>query len=425
MAVRRTFRDEGLHSKIMSDGFVKVDLLEEDEVAELRQRFELLNPADDFVPGGVMSPNVRDYHCTFLDPDLAYRADFDRLVHDLFDHHVKDLFEDYTLLIANAYVKQPDYGDFEVHQNWNITYDPTDITLTIWVPLFDTNSQNGTLEVIPGSHKLTDTIAAVHDPHYFVDYEDRLESNHLEQVEVAAGQAVIFDDSLIHGSQRNRGTSQRIALQIEAIPKEAIPAVFLPDGGRLLAVSSPARFWLNASVFEMASWAEEFGIVGTIDSPNRKIPYEEFVRLLANGNDARNRLLRGRVGLVTAIAVVGRLAPSWLDAELLSHLLRSNRRRNARRSRVEDVPFVRDSPDLLLQEELIQHPVRLSLAVRIDRAVKEFSIVGNEAQHDDGPRLMRVVRGRTVNQPVVIAQRAAGWHIDRDRTFSQKIAERR
>lgn len=266
-------------------------MLQPDELATFRQAFDGLSPADRFDPSGDQPTNPTTYHCTFLDTDLAYKAAFDALVRATFASRIEDLFEGYTLLTANCYAKQPGRGQFEVHQNWTLTPDPADITVTVWVPLQDTDAENGTLMVVPGSHKLTRDIAYPRGGHYFGDYDERLAAERFTPLSVRAGEAVAFDDSLIHGSAVNHSSAPRFALQMAVIPDEAQPVVYLPRAdGDFDLIDAPARFYLETTMTEIDEWPDRFDRLGTVPNPNRSVPEDEFGDLLAAGEELRRHL---------------------------------------------------------------------------------------------------------------------------------------
>jgi hypothetical protein len=283
--------DDGLEAALLGDGYVIVDLLDADAMASLVAAVGALAPADRFDPPGGTATNPTTYHCTFLDTDPTYKAAFDDLVRTTFAPLVEALFADHVLLTANCYAKQPGRGDFEVHQNWHLTTDPSDVTVTVWVPLHDTDQRNGTLAVVPGSHKLTRDIAFPRGDHYFSDYDDVIADEHFVPLAVAAGQAVLFADDLIHGSGRNRCETPRFALQIAVVPADAEPVVWYPrEDGSFALLSAPGRFYLETTLAEIDDWPARFPTVATADNPNRRLTREEFEGRLARHESVRAEL---------------------------------------------------------------------------------------------------------------------------------------
>lgn len=289
--MRKTFVDGALHRSLVSRGLVKVPILGQAEVISLRAAIEALQPADRFCPADGTATNARSYHCTFLDTDLAYKRAFDELVRATFDPIVDRLLDHHRLLIANCYVKPPGRGEFEVHQNWTLAPSPGDITMTIWVPLQATTSRNGTLQVVPRSHRLTRDVAYPRGDYFFSGFQDRIVQHHYESVEVAAGEAVFFDDSLIHGSGTNESDEPRFALQLAVLPAELPPVVhLLRDDGDFDQLDGGPALYLESTQHEIDRWPERFRRLGTVANRNRRLTEAEFLGLLDRGDDVRHDL---------------------------------------------------------------------------------------------------------------------------------------
>jgi hypothetical protein len=81
--------------------------------------------------------------------------------------------------------------------------------INIWVPLIDLTIKNGTLFILPGSHRLFPTYRGSSIPEFFDGVMDEL-IDYLHPVIIRAGQAVIFDQSIIHYSPPNYSDEIRI-----------------------------------------------------------------------------------------------------------------------------------------------------------------------------------------------------------------------
>ena len=84
------------------------------------------------------------------------------------------------------------------HQDWRSMQGSLD-SVVIWVPLMDINKSNGALRILPGSHKLGLLADEMEDGFGKVDMTDEMKNNMID-VEVKAGDALIFSSFLIHES---------------------------------------------------------------------------------------------------------------------------------------------------------------------------------------------------------------------------------
>lgn len=100
------------------------------------------------------------------------------------------------------------------HQDW--PYWGGSHKYSVWIALDDATVDNGCLKVIPGSHKLGVLLHAG-DASDKLGFTNRLRPEDIDEskavnVEVSAGDAIIFHDLLLHASNPNRSGNDRWAL---------------------------------------------------------------------------------------------------------------------------------------------------------------------------------------------------------------------
>lgn len=282
----RVFQGDAEEARFWSEGYVVREFLDVDGVAELIERFAALRPADGFQPDPTKSSQ---YHCTFLDESRSYREAVDRLTRDLIDPRIDAVLADYEVLTGNFYVKQPGTGRFEVHLNWATVADPAVTTLTIWIPLADTTVEAGTIHVVPGSHKLYPDVATAAATQYFSEFIQELIDDHLVPLELRLGQAVIFDDTLIHWSPENMAEVPRVSLQVEVVPKAATKAVWVPDPAddRWMNVYEVDRTFFLTQDKEVFYGRPDLPCIARVPNANRTVTYQAFCERLRNRNEVR------------------------------------------------------------------------------------------------------------------------------------------
>jgi hypothetical protein len=256
-----------------------------------------LRPADDF------RGSLRSYHCSFLDSDPHYRRQATELLTRTFAPHVDRLLNGYRILTANFYVKPPGGRELVPHQNWPGIADLNDTALTLWCPMVDTDASNGAMQFVPGSHKL---VPHVQGPG-LLPFTHRIEpevARHLELFPMSAGDAVLFDESLIHASVANTSDRARIAVQIVCVPAD-VPAVYFfhREDGTFELIEAEPEFWLKHGPNDLAVRSPDWTSLGIVRGANRFVDAEEFEQLLADGPQIRKRGHRlepvagkGRVG---------------------------------------------------------------------------------------------------------------------------------
>lgn len=212
------FRDPELQKEFWDKGYVKIRLFSDEEVQALKDFYYAQHPDSRF---NTQEKNVK-YHFTFLDTNKEYKNRVFDHVSSVIQPKIDKLLADYEPLVINFVQKEPGLGEVPVHQNWNFVDEQKYITVSIWCPMVDVAEINGTIEVVPGTHRIfRDVYRSPSIPWFFTGYEKHIIDQYCEPISVKAGEVLIFDDSIIHYSKPNRGTYNRLVIQVIAKPKAA------------------------------------------------------------------------------------------------------------------------------------------------------------------------------------------------------------
>lgn len=290
--MRQIFLDETHQKFFLSSGYLAMPMLCKAEVESLLEEVGKLRPHDGFAP---LSPNGVDitYHCSFLDSNRDYKAKVHQLITAFFEPHISRVLKDFHILNCNFYVKAPHSGEFVVHQNWPAIADINDTTVTVWCPLVNVVESNGALQVVPGSHKLVPHIEGPGAPPFFDSFRQEMIEKYLEPIPMTAGDALIFDDSLIHWSARNDSDEPRIAIQILCVPNNAQAVYFYADPEhpkRFELFQVDSRFYIESGYSDLLKKQPHWKSLGFVENRNRMLTEQEFKELLQNGDEIRRRL---------------------------------------------------------------------------------------------------------------------------------------
>lgn len=283
--MRKTFVSDDHQETFDREGFVGVPLLSPDELRYLAEEVRTLRPGDDFRRRqkhrfGFTSLT---YHCTFLDESVEYKRRTRDLIFELLAPHVRETLVGYEFLNASFYVKPPGSGVFQVHQNWPHLADMADTTISIWCPLIDTDRQNGTLEVIPSSHKVFTDVACTNMPPFFNDFVQTLIGDYLQPLPTKAGESLFFDDNLIHWSSQNQSSEARIAIQAILLPAGTQPVYYHFDSAnpeRFELFEIDADYFVTHTANDLGRIPKERRSLGYVPNPNRLVTEREFARRL-------------------------------------------------------------------------------------------------------------------------------------------------
>lgn len=222
--MRATFKDQGLEDRFQKKGYVEVPFLNSVEVEMLKNYyFDTLEKS-----GGRLSPEDEKYQSkeeitydfTFIDKNSDYKQQVFDIITKSFEKHVDTYLADYKPIIANFIRKKEDGGEVPLHQNWAFADEHKCATVSIWCPLVDSTKENGTLEVVPGSHKRYGEVRGPMIKSELAGIQREIIDKYMVPVETKAGNCVILDDSIVHYSSPNHTSGLRLAIQLILIPRE-------------------------------------------------------------------------------------------------------------------------------------------------------------------------------------------------------------
>lgn len=204
------FKDQETQDLFEKDGFVILPFYSPDEIKELEEIYHNLHPKDEhgFFPSTFSS-------------DKNYRARADEEIRRIGSRSIEHYCQNIKVVCGAFIVKNigVDSG-MCVHQDMSLVDESKYTGINIWVPLVDLTIENGALFVLRGSHRMTPTYRGSSIPECFSLVMDEI-IDFLEPITVKAGEAVIFDQSIIHFSPPNFSDKIRIVTNTYFTHQEA------------------------------------------------------------------------------------------------------------------------------------------------------------------------------------------------------------
>ena len=293
--MRKIFHDDSNQRHFVEAGYARVPMLSAGEIAHILAQLATLRPDDHFAPTG-RDGFLFNYHCSFLDTNVEYKRQTYNLIKGIFAPHAARYLENYEIFNCNFYVKPPGTGEFTVHQNWPAIADLNDTTVTIWCPLVDVVRTNGALQFVAGSHKILPHVEGPNMPGFFRDFRAALIEKYLKAIPMNAGEALIFDDGLIHWSANNDSDAARIAIQIACVPRDAPTVYFFYDPAhpeRFEKIAVDSEFFITTDVTQLSTRQPKWKSLGFVENRNTYPTEEQFVEFLARGPEIRRQIYFG------------------------------------------------------------------------------------------------------------------------------------
>ncbi len=208
-------RDSGLQQQLERDGFVTTRLLSPDQVQSLLALY-IKTVRESDVSGLYESSRKNPYTVN-------------RVINEEIRKQVsiagEELFLTSSIYGGTFMVKSHrDSEMLPLHQDWSVVEEEQFATLFIWCPLVDVSPRNGGVFVLPGSHRWFRTLRSGTYPSDRYILSEQLH-RHVKDVSLEAGEAILYYDSLFHGSHVNNGSAPRIVVTARLL-EDAAPLVY-------------------------------------------------------------------------------------------------------------------------------------------------------------------------------------------------------
>lgn len=238
-------------SGLGSDGWQVVDALPPEVLEDLRSW-----------SGGVLPQPVGPYYASSVHAERTLAAAVDREVKDMVSGALSEVLPGFDVFLASIIAKGPlTSGEVGFHFDWTFTDERSFRTVMCWMPLVDTDHTSGAMRVITGSHEWSNGLRPAGTALPTDDLQERL-ADCATTVPMRAGQALVYDPALIHGSWPNTATHDRVAIAAALAPAGA-PILHFHDD----EASGLQGFEVDNTYFT----AQEFGSI-----PSGARPFEPW-----------------------------------------------------------------------------------------------------------------------------------------------------
>lgn len=214
----KVFKDQQLQDQLDREGFVIIPFYTPDEIERLRKFYY-----------DITSENKEGFQPTTYFIDIDYRIKASKEIRSVGVPHIEEYMENFKVFMGSYIVKHADHNsELGVHQDMTLVDESKFMGINIWAPLCDTNDRNGVLHLIPGSHRLFPTYRNHNIGNIYDDYHKEIKE-YMQPMYMKAGQAIVFDNSIVHYSPINRSKDDRIATNIFVTHKDATITICYQD----------------------------------------------------------------------------------------------------------------------------------------------------------------------------------------------------
>lgn len=203
-------RSEDLQRRYEEEGAVVIpNFISQDKLAVIQEFFEELKITE-----------LDKIHSNMLDPIPEFNERFRNKCVELFKDSIHENFTDYKIAGGAFLLKGLGENSLSsLHQDWNIVDESKYQSASIFCPVEDVTLENGCLQIIKGSHKWFNNVRSITIPSVFLSFNQV--SKGLKALPVKAGEVVLFNHRVFHGSKANNSNKIRVAVAVGVTSKDA------------------------------------------------------------------------------------------------------------------------------------------------------------------------------------------------------------
>lgn len=213
---------------------------------------------------------------------------FQRIAKD-FTPILNEIFFNFEIIMGIIFIKRPSP---DTKSQVGLHFDPTLLPneniqrhLNVWVPLIDVDEKNGALWVVPRSHKIFAPAHAITITFPFSNIQNSV-FQYGKCIKMKAGEALIFDNRLIHYSLQNFSKIDRPSIVLSFVPPESTFISLYKENlsNSLIEVYHQSHNW-----YQHPDWSNNFerpktgNFIGYLNYEPRLITETEFNYHLTSG----------------------------------------------------------------------------------------------------------------------------------------------
>lgn len=245
MSKRVVFNEPQRNIEFQRDGYVIFRNCFSDTIlAETFQQILSIAPEEDQQLSGWQNKQVTvPYYSTFLSKSQVYKKHIFNLISELFNVFIDTNLKDYKTIQTNIFNKPKGTGYVCPHQNLTTVDEDRFYSVSIWTPLQNITPQNGPLCLTPGSQGKFEKYRSTSIHWEPLKIANKIEDYKMIPIFLNTGDVIVFDDSIIHGSNDNNSNNERLVFHAIAIPSEAKAIYCKQKGDIIQLIQVEDTFW--------------------------------------------------------------------------------------------------------------------------------------------------------------------------------------
>lgn len=273
----QVMRDPAADAELDRYGFTVLDLLDATEVERVMRIHDDIGVAPD-------DPRV-SINWSFHSRSGEHKRRVDTALRQELEARVDALFLAHEPFLATFITKWPGPNSaFAPHQDPSLIDERRGQGFTVWIPLVDTGmdgTDNGLLRFVPGTHRFSSCLRSTDvDLFPFAEHERAIVEELSVGVGMKAGQALIFDNRVIHFSMPNTTDGPRVVTSFGMRPvDQSCILLRRVDDTSFNVHEISDDFYLDVPPSEQHQYQPDSPVIDTVQIETRRWDPVEFDQL--------------------------------------------------------------------------------------------------------------------------------------------------
>lgn len=203
------------HDELVNQGFIKKSIFP----------IDVLNSLNTAITQEMKNEKIAFYY-SGQDSSIERKKYFYKLVLDMLEPYVDNMFNNYRISRIAIIIKGlGKNSSCDIHADDNSFDEINYFPINIWTPLISSDVKNGTLNIVPKSHKYISKVRGYGIPKAYSNFKLELKPKGVQQI-TDLGESIVYHPGVLHFSNENQSETMRVAIVLGLAPKNKQQLVY-------------------------------------------------------------------------------------------------------------------------------------------------------------------------------------------------------
>lgn len=258
-------RNTNYQNQLNSEGYIQFPLLNHQSIESLSNYYNQHQKEE-----------PQHFYSSTHSTNFEFRKQTSDFIKKIVEPTLFTVLKDFKLL-GGAFVVKPANGKgiLQAHQDWNLVDEHKFRSYNLWIPLIDVAKNNGAIFILEGSHNKLTSFRGPQIPSILKNIESDIWP-YLKELPMKAGEALLYDHALIHGSPPNNSNLFRLGIVIGIVHQKAELQIYGQENNKIVAYTCDENFFLEKNVLNDL---KQLPILKNVSNTQPLLDLKEFFKI--------------------------------------------------------------------------------------------------------------------------------------------------